>query len=143
MVGGMSRCNSEASIGTYGAQERQGQRMEDHQRAMREQPNSHGGGRCTLQNLLDTRTRADRAESDQPGTRYAAARAAVGTPGSLVVQDCQIELAQARGIGDRLDLGDLAVPDGETQDEEQVPTRRHDERHGSVHESRSRSLSTS
>jgi len=67
----------------------------------------------------------------------------VGTPGSLVVQDCQIELAQARGIGDRLDLSDLAVPDGETQDEEQVPTRRHDERHGSVHESRSEALSTS
>ena len=49
----------------------------------------------------------------------------------------------ARFIGDRLDLSDLAVPDGEIEDEEQVPTRRHDERHGSVHESRSEALSTS
>ena len=63
--------------------------------------------------------------------------------GSLVVQDCQIELAQARGIGDRLDLGDLAVPNREIEDEEQVPTRCHDECHGSVYESRSEALSTS
>ena len=61
--------------------------------------------------------------------------------GLLIVQDCQIELA--RRIGDRLDLGDLAVPDGEIEDEEQVPTRHHDEHHCAVHEICSESLSTS
>lgn len=50
---------------------------------------------------------------DQPGTRYAADLSSSWFTGSLVVQDCQIELAQASRIGDRLDLGDLAVPDGE------------------------------
>ena len=37
---------------------------------------------------------------------------------SFVVQDRQIKLAQAHGIGDRLDLSNLAVPDGEIEDEE-------------------------
>ena len=44
--------------------------------------------------------------------------------------------------GDRVDLDDLAVPDREIEHEEQPSTPRHDESHGSVHESRSRSPGT-
>lgn len=37
------------------------------------------------------------------------------TIGSLVVEDCQVELAEARGIGDHVDLDDLPAPDREAE----------------------------
>ena len=49
---------------------------------------------------------------------------------------------EVRGVGDRVDSDDLAVPDRETEDEEQPSTPGHDDSHGSVHESRSCSLGT-
>ena len=60
-----------------------------------------------------------------------------------VVQDRQVELAEARGVGDHVDLDDLAACDREIEDEEQPTMPGHDESYGSVHESRSRSLGTS
>jgi hypothetical protein len=70
-------------------------------------------------------------------------RAAVGCARSSVVEDRKAQLAQARGIGDRVDLDDLAVPDRETQDEEQPTMPDPDDSYGSVHERRSHSLGTS
>ncbi len=62
---------------------------------------------------------------------------------SSVVPDRKAQLAQARGVGDHVDLDDLAACDREIEDEEQMSTRRHNSCHGSIHESRSCALSTS
>ena len=56
--------------------------------------------------------------------------------GSSVAQDRQVEQAEARGVGDHVDLGDLPACDRETEDEEQLSTRGHDDSYGSVHEHR-------
>ena len=71
------------------------------------------------------------------------AQAAVGCASSLVVQDRQVELAEACGVGDHVDLGDLAARDREIEYEEQPTMPGHDDSYGSVHEGRSRSLGTS
>jgi hypothetical protein len=63
--------------------------------------------------------------------------------GASVVQDRKAQLAEARGVGDRVDLDDLAAYDREIEDEEQPTMPGHDESYGSVHESRPRSLGTS
>src|SRR5260370_6756465 len=62
--------------------------------------------------------------------------------GSSVVEDRKAQLVEVRGVGDRVDSDDLAVPDRETEYEEQPSTPGHDDSHGSVHESRSCSLGT-
>ncbi len=94
------------------------------------------------QNLADTRARADRAVPDRPPTRRPLTRAATGV-GSSVAQDRQVELTEARGVGDHVDLDDLPACDREIEYEEQPTMLGHDDSYGSVHESRSRSLSTS
>ncbi len=48
-----------------------------------------------------------------------------------------------RRVGDGFDLDDLAANDREIEDEEQPTVPSHDDSHGSVHESRPRSLGTS
>ena len=62
--------------------------------------------------------------------------------GSSVVQDRKAQLTEARGVGDRFDLDDLAAYDREIEDEEQPTMPGHDDSYGSVHESRSRSQGT-
>jgi hypothetical protein len=64
------------------------------------------------------------------------------TVGSSVVEDRKAQLAEALGVGDHVDLDDLAACDREIEHEEQPSTPGHDESHGSVHKSRSRSLGT-
>jgi hypothetical protein len=44
----------------------------------------------------------------------------VGCAGSSVVEDRKAQLVEVRGVGDRVDSDDLAVPDRETEDEEQL-----------------------
>ena len=48
---------------------------------------------------------------------------------SSVIEHRQVELAEALGIGDHLDLDDLAVRDGETECSKQSSTWSHDESH--------------
>src|SRR2546421_3520101 len=75
-----------------------------------------------------------------PSTRRQTARGANSArrSRSLVVQDRKAQLAEARGVGDHVDLDDLAVCDREIEDEEQPTLPGHDESYGSVHQSRSR-----
>src|SRR5215207_7628051 len=54
-----------------------------------------------------------------------------------VVEDRQIELAEARGVGDRVDLDDLPIPDREAEYHKEPSTRSHDDSRGSVDERRS------
>ena len=111
---------------------------------MRTAEQALAAGTVLVPHLAEERARADRAvafparHQSRPLTR-----AAVGCANSSVVQNRQVELAQARRVGDRVDLDDLAVPDRETEDEEQPSTPGHDDSHGSIHESRSCFLGTS
>ena len=54
-----------------------------------------------------------------------------------------MQLAQTRGIGDRLDLDDLSAYDCEIEDEEQPALPGDDESYRSIHESRPRSVGPS
>jgi hypothetical protein len=54
------------------------------------------------------------------------------------VEEGQIQLVEALGIGDSVDLDDLAVPDLEIQHHKEPSTRSHDDPHGAVDERRSR-----
>jgi hypothetical protein len=59
------------------------------------------------------------------------------------VEEGQVQLVEALGIGDRVDLDDLAVPDLEVQYHKEPSTRGHDDTHGAVHERRTRGPGTS
>ncbi len=59
---------------------------------------------------------------------------------SSVVEDREAQLAQARGIGDRLDLDDLVVPDRELEHKEQPTMAGHDDPYGTIHKSGPRGL---
>src|SRR5258708_40077498 len=48
------------------------------------------------------------------------------------------QLAQVCRLGDRIDGDDLASPDGETQEEQEPPTRGNNDSHRSVYEHRRR-----
>ena len=63
--------------------------------------------------------------------------------GSSVVQDSQVKLAEAHGVGDHVDLDKLPTRNCEIEPEEQPTMPDHDDPYGSVHESKSRSLGTS
>src|SRR2546425_4929585 len=71
---------------------------------------------CALQNLADTRARADRAVPDRPGTRRPLTRAATSV-GSSVVEDRQVELVEALGVGEYVDCDDLPARDREAEDD--------------------------
>ena len=60
-----------------------------------------------------------------------------------LVQGRKAQLAQACGVGDRVDLGNLAVGKRELEDEEQTALPSYDESYRTIHESRPRSLSAS
>ncbi len=53
-----------------------------------------------------------------------------------VAEEGQIELAQARGVGEYVDLDDPPVPDREAEDHKEPSTRGHDDSHRPVHERR-------
>ena len=53
-----------------------------------------------------------------------------------VVKDRQVEPAEARGVGEDVDLDDLASPEGEAHDRKRPSSRNHDDSRGSVHERR-------
>ncbi len=55
-----------------------------------------------------------------------------------VAEDGQVELAEARRVGDHVDLGNLVVLDRETDGEAQLSTGGHDDSHRAVNERRSR-----
>src|SRR5829696_4139856 len=54
-----------------------------------------------------------------------------------VVEDRQVELAEALGVGEDVDLDDLPPPDREAHDRKRPSTRSHDDSYGSVHERQS------
>ena len=54
-----------------------------------------------------------------------------------VAEDRQVELTEARGVGEDVDLDDLPPPDREAHDRKRPSTRSHDDSHLSVHERRS------
>ena len=54
------------------------------------------------------------------------------------VEEGQVQLVEALGIGDRVDLDDLAAPDLEVQHHKEPSTRSHYDPHGAVDERRSR-----
>jgi hypothetical protein len=53
---------------------------------------------------------------------------------SSLVMYHQVELLKMLGVGDHIDLDDLAAPDCEAEHDEQPPTRGRDDPHGSVNE---------
>ena len=57
--------------------------------------------------------------------------------GSSVVEDRQVELAKARGVGDHVDLDDLPVREREPEDPKQPSSWSHDGSDRPVHERRS------
>src|SRR5205823_705474 len=59
------------------------------------------------------------------------------------VEDRQLELTQALGIGDYVDLGDLVARDREAQHHHELSTRSHEQSHGSVDERRPRGTGAS
>src|SRR6266699_4893530 len=95
---------------------------------------------CLLWNEASTSSLFGLVLRYTPSTRRQTARGANSArrSRSLVVQDRKAQLAEARGVGDHVDLDDLAVCDREIEDEEQPTLPGHDESYGSIHQSRSR-----
>jgi hypothetical protein len=54
--------------------------------------------------------------------------------GSLVVEDREVEVAKALGVGDGFDFDDFFVCEGEAKDHEEVSARSHDDSDCSVYE---------
>src|SRR6059058_6095402 len=54
-----------------------------------------------------------------------------------VVEDRQVNLAEARGVGDHVDLDDLPTREREVEYPKQPSTRSHDDSYSTVHERRS------
>jgi hypothetical protein len=65
-------------------------------------------------------------------------RVSRGVAEASAVEEGQVQLVEALGIGDRVDLDDLTAPDLEVQYHKEPSTRGHDDPHGAVHEHRSR-----
>jgi len=51
-------------------------------------------------------------------------------------EDYQVELMEARGVGEELDFDDLSAPDREAEDDARLPARGPYGSHGSVHQGR-------
>src|SRR5215217_167005 len=101
----------------------------------------YGTGSCTRQPVSNHGIRP--AKTPGPTTKNTALPTAAVCLRILkphlrsVVEDRQVELAEARGVGEDIDLDDLPPPDREAHDRKRPSTRSHDDSRGSVHERRS------
>jgi hypothetical protein len=69
--------------------------------------------------------------------RFFSAKAGFATrsrASSLVVEDREVEVAKAPGVGDGFDFDDFSVCDGEAKDHEEASARSHDDSDCSVYE---------